>query len=361
MQLSNVISTSPRESTLPTFSLVFETENLSSVELDNIYRSLNSLVTQDISLEQANEFLIIDSGDAPPELIAEICSNYPWIQVHPAPHIGYYAAKMLGASLATGDIVIYCDSDCVYTPNWLRDLLVSFNQYPDINMVAGETTTPIRSIYELAIALHYFFPRLSNQSDTYISDSYFLNNVAFRRAFLLSNPIPTSLPLYRGNCNIHHHFLQRFHQEKIIKRPQAQALHEPPTVGFITWRYLLKGRDSVIRECIKASLTQDSKITNLSTSFTLSPFERVCGILSSILSIKPLNLPQVRSVLREDKTRILLFPLALPIVLLFEMVFILGKVATYLNFNLILNLYYTFSGESENKETVTHEDVSQFS
>jgi len=75
------------ETKLPSFSIVYETENLSSVELDNIYRSLASLVAQDLSPEQANEFLIIDGGDAPAEVIEQICLMYPWITVQRAPGI----------------------------------------------------------------------------------------------------------------------------------------------------------------------------------------------------------------------------------------------------------------------------------
>jgi hypothetical protein len=40
---------------LPSFSMIYETENLSSVELENIYRSLASIANQDISPEQVLE------------------------------------------------------------------------------------------------------------------------------------------------------------------------------------------------------------------------------------------------------------------------------------------------------------------
>ena len=104
---------------LPSFSLIYETENLCSVELENIYRSLASLASQTISITDANEFLIIDGGYAPDEVITELCDRYPWITIKRISGIGYYKAKMTGAELATGDIIIYCDSDCVYTSNWL--------------------------------------------------------------------------------------------------------------------------------------------------------------------------------------------------------------------------------------------------
>jgi hypothetical protein len=95
------------ETKFPSFSIVYETENLESVELENIYRSLSSLAAQDISPAQANEFLIIDSGDAPAEVIEQLCSMYPWITVRRVPEIGYYEAKMMGATLVTGEIIVF--------------------------------------------------------------------------------------------------------------------------------------------------------------------------------------------------------------------------------------------------------------
>ncbi|WNC31854.1 MULTISPECIES: hypothetical protein [unclassified Thermosynechococcus] len=56
---------------------------------------------------------------------------------------------------------------------------------------------------------------------------YFLNNVAFRRQFLLDHPIPTELSLYRGNCLIHAHTLLQ-QGECIWRQPQARASHAPP-------------------------------------------------------------------------------------------------------------------------------------
>jgi hypothetical protein len=37
-------------------------------------------------------------------------------------------------------------------------MLTTSWQNSEINVVAGETSTPVRNPYELAIAMHYFFP-----------------------------------------------------------------------------------------------------------------------------------------------------------------------------------------------------------
>jgi glycosyltransferase involved in cell wall biosynthesis len=347
----------PVAENLPSFSIVYETENLSSVDLENIYRSLASIADQDISPEQANEFLIIDGGYAPQEVIDEISSKYPWISVKKVPGLGYYEAKMLGAKLATGEIIVYCDSDCVYGPNWLRNILSTFLQCAEINVVAGETSTPVRNVYELAIAMHYFFPRFTNQEQPYQSNYYFLNDVAFRRDFLLQYPIPTNLPLYRGNCNLHAFSFHTLSGNKIWKNPKAQAIHEPPTSSFSIWRYLLIGHDRVLMERIKQRLTcnQNSNEYLQSTDdlkcddlyWTLP--QRFKGILSTLVKTKPFDRAQIRSVIKEDKNRSVLLPLTVPIVLWFEFLLIFGSILTYLKPDLLVRLYYKSEGSQKPK------------
>ncbi|MFQ4140944.1 glycosyltransferase family A protein [Chlorogloeopsis sp. ULAP02] len=342
------------ETNLPSFSIVFETENLASVELDNIYRSLASIAAQDISPEQANEFLIIDGGYAPQEVIDKICSKYPWISVQKAPGLGYYEAKMLGATLATGDIIVYCDSDCVYVSNWLRNILTTFLQSSDINVVAGETSTPVRNAYELAIAIHYFFPRFSDQQEPYISDYYFLNAVAFRRDFILQYPIPTNLPLYRGNCDIHCYYFHSLLGNKIWKHPKAQATHEPPTLSFCIWRYLLMGRDRVLKEHIKYLLTKNSDWTDyaqLSTDLNWTLPQKIKGIISIIKLIKPFDHEKILAVLQEDKSRSFFLPLAVPIVLFLESILTIGSIVTYLKSDFLLRVY----SQSEDNFTYLHQ------
>jgi glycosyltransferase involved in cell wall biosynthesis len=334
--------------------LIYETENLSSVELENIYKSLASLAEQTLSLAQANEFLIIDGDYAPPEVIEELSSKYPWISVKKIPGIRYYEAKMKGAELATGEIVIYCDSDCTYNPSWLNNILSKFAENSEINVIAGETATPIRNLYELAIALHYFFPRFSHQSEPYLSNHYFLNNVAFRRDFLLQNPIPTELPLYRSNCLLHAYYLTSLKGYQIWKHPEVQAIHEPPTLSFMTWRSLLRGSDRVWRQIIKSRLTQNPDITQgseLSAQTNLNLPDKIKGAISTLFESKIATPHQIKSALKEDVRRLVFFPLTIPYILWFELLYFLGSAITYWQPNLLLNLYQ--KSESKVGESVT--------
>ncbi len=327
---------------IPSFSIIFETENLASVELENIYRSLASIATQEISPTQANEFLMIDSGNAPPEVIEQLCQKYPWIQMIHQPGIHYYDAKRLGAQLATGEVIVYCDSDCIYEPQWLTCILTTFSQSSDINIVAGETSTPIRNLYELAIALHYFFPRFSQHQSPYRAQNYFLNAVAFRREFLLQNPIPTDLPLYRGNCLLHSYYWCSLKGEPLWKHPQARAIHEPPTPSFIFWRYLLKGRDRVLKNRIKCKLKEGLDLSNaaqLSAHAKPQPGQKLSSFARILMSIKPFRIRQMRRVLSEKSHYLFLFILAVPTILWFELIYILGSLITCFQPDFLLKLY----------------------
>ena len=287
IQLKNTPLQPSTQTKLPSFSIVYETENLSSVELENIYRSLASLKEQDIPLEKAREFTILDSGYAAEEAIAKICSMYPWVTVKSAPEVGYYEAKMLGATLVTGEIIVFCDSDCVYEPNWLRNILASFQQNSEIKAVAGETSTPVRNIYELALAMHYFFPRFSGRKHLYISNHYFLNAVAFH-----------------------------------------------------VWRYLLLGRDGVVGKHIKSSLTENQDLTDFHRVMkNLHPWGKIRGICSTILRTKPIQLKKIREVLREDKRRLAVLPIVIPLLLWFELLSVIGSVITYIQPDWLLQRY----------------------
>ncbi|MDY7013106.1 MAG: glycosyltransferase, partial [Cyanobacteriota bacterium] len=209
----------------PSFSIVLETENLVNADLAGLSKSLASLASQDISPALANEVWLIESGDTPLELLNRLCQEYPWIKVYQAPlDTGYYKAKMLGAECSTGEIVVYFDSDCIYEPHWLRSLLLPFSQRSDIQAVAGETMTRGIGIYGTAMAIAYIFPPFSGQTALSQTDQYFLNNVAFRRDFLLEHPIPVDLTLYRGNCAIHARNLLESGCA-IWKQPRARATH----------------------------------------------------------------------------------------------------------------------------------------
>lgn len=317
---------------LPSFSIVLETENLANADLQGLVRSLSCLATQDPAPTEANEVILVDSGDTPADLLAQLCQQYPWIQVKLAPPgTGYYEAKMLGAKLATGEVIVYYDSDCLYDPDWLRKMLTPFAQSEAIRVVAGETTTRGVGIYETAMALVYIFPQYSDRTELTPGTRYFLNNVAFRRSFLLEHPIPTNLPLYRGNCVLH--AFQAVQAGEIIwQQPQARTLHSPPN-GFshFFWRFLLIGHDYYWQK----KLLPDRATQDTSEESTMS------GIQDKLLVF----VNRVRGMIRNDFRHLFFLPLAFPIAIVSSLLIYCGYLITVWKPNYLLTTYNKILGE----------------
>lgn len=288
------------------FSIVLETENLETADLAGLLRSLASLEAQDPPPTAANEVLLIDSGDIPETLLAQLCQQYPWIKVCPAPPgTEYYQAKMLGAELATGEIIVYYDSDCIYAPDWMRKILDPFSQ-PEIQVVAGETTTNGVGIYGTAMALGYIFPQYSGRTELTPGKSYFLNNVAFRRSFLLSHPIPTDLPLYRGNCAVHTHELVQS-GVTIWQQPLAQVLHSPPNgLDHFFWRFLLIGHDYYWQKKL------------IPTATNAEP------TMSGVKGKLEIFIDRIRKMRDRDIRHLVFLPLSLPVVLISSFLIYIG-------------------------------------
>ncbi|KAF3890373.1 MULTISPECIES: glycosyltransferase family 2 protein [Nostocales] len=297
---------------LPSFSIVLETENLANSSIKDFCYSLTSLINQDISPTHSNEVLLIDSSDIPPAKLKQMQEKYPWITVHQAPlETSYYKAKMLGASLATGDVVVYCDSDCIYEKNWLRNILTPFTQDNNIQVVAGETTVRGWGPYGTAMALTYIFPQYSGQKDLTKTSQYFLNNVAFRRDFLLKYPIPLELPLYRGNCVIHAQNI-RSNGYSIWRQPLARASHAPPNgLSHFFQRFLLIGHDYYWQENL---LAQSKSQGNYQES------------LSGLQGKLQVFFDRIGKMLSHNPLHIIYLPLALPIAITAVVLIFIGYI-----------------------------------
>ena len=290
-----------------TFSIILETENLATSDIKGLQKSIASLAAQ--FPEQANEILLIDSGNTPKELLESLQLSYPWLKIKTVPlETEYYESKMLGFEWTTGEIVVYYDSDCIYERNWLTTLISSFDNV-NIQIVGGETTTDGVGLYETAMALCYVFPQYSGRSNLFSVNQYFLNNVAFRRSVLEAIPIPTNLPLYRGNCVIHAQTLLAAGYT-IWRQPKARSLHAPPN-GLNHWfkRFLLIGHDLYWQRRLVRS-----PLAPLGRGGTREELidDPTVGQRRSNLSI---GIDRIIKMIRRDRRHVFYLPFCLPIVM----------------------------------------------
>nr|WP_202925189.1 glycosyltransferase family A protein [Myxacorys almedinensis] len=307
---------------------------MANADLKGLSRSLSSLAAQDPAPTYANEVILIDSGNTPTEVLKELCCLYPWVKIHEAQAgIGYYQSKMLGAKLATGEIIVYYDSDCVYAHQWLKTILQPFLQSKDVQIVAGETVTNNVGIYGTAMAMTYIFPPFSGQQELTSTKQYFLNNVAFRQDFLLRYPIPTQLPLYRGNCVIHAHHIRE--QGIIIwQQPQARAFHAPPNgVSHFFWRFLLIGHDYYWQRRLLRPGKKQTKIDDLSMN----------GIGGKLQIFRD----RIHKLVANDLRHLFFLPLAIPIMIASALLIYLGFLITTWKPNYLLAQYNKLLEESQ--------------
>lgn len=174
------------------------------------------------------------------------------------------------------------------------------------------------------MALTYIFPQYSEQKHLTSTKQYFLNNVAFSREFLLQNPIPTELPLYRGNCVIHAYNLLDSGYT-IWQQPLARATHAPPEgLSHFFWRFLLIGHDYYWQKRLlspsKIPLAKDDPMSGIRGKWQVF-YQRV----GKIFVHKPIHL--------------LYFPFALPIIFASVGLIFTGYVITTIKPKFLLDIY----------------------
>lgn len=315
---------------LPSFSIVVETENLAMTDIAGLEESLDSLAAQHPSPAQANEVIVIESGDVPTELLDRLTAKYPWIQlVRAEGHLSYEGAKVEGARRATGEIVLFADSDCVYEPGWIRSLLAPFAAYSDLRVLAGETGIRGDGPYALAMALTFFFDGHTGREDLYQMPTYYFNNVAFRRRFLLENPPPVGEASYRGGIVLHITELCR-KGCAIWWQPRARAHHATPK-GLATWfwRFLLIGADHVAIQRAMMDRWQTSK------RLRVSRWTKLTRRLKATVIRKPIGA--------------LYLPLALPIAALSTALVYVGEAISRVKPTYILDRFNRLERVSQNE------------
>ncbi len=363
------------DSLVSSFSIVLETENVSSIPVEQLMKAISSLEHQTLSPDQANEVLLIAESYIPPTQIEILTQRFPWLKIHfLRKSLRYYETKMLGAKLVTGDILVYFDSDSIYCETWLQRLLTPFAENPEIQVVGGQTVTDSTGIYGTALAMTYIFPLKPRPRASLKTGMYTMNNVAFRRSFLLDHPLPLDLPIFRGNCYIHNLMVIKSGYT-IWQDTEATAIHPPPlTIDYFFWRHLLRGHDNYR---IKALLSQYLEMIpwepNNSGPYSgednrpkqnSSPSSSTqLGLLGKGLWKLGTIYSRAREMIKSDVAKAPEVILSLPITITTELLTTLGWLICYLNSDIILDLYLKINGYEpipdrndrppESEETIT--------
>ena len=190
------------------------------------------LVFESSLVDQAQLQAAVDAHGAWPAVIRTIGSEVG----------GSFEQKTLGAERASGDIIIFLDSDVVPEPGWLEALLTPFASC-DAQIVAGATSVERSGLYSTAMALGWIFPMPPEDRSIGQARIFYANNVAFRREMMAVMRFPRA-DQYRVQVGV----VQRRLAESVyryLSSPTAAVLHPPPRGlgGFVT-RALWCGYDS---------------------------------------------------------------------------------------------------------------------
>lgn len=163
----------------------------------------------------------------------------------PAPEQGYYQNKNYGASNASGDTIVFLDSDVIPESGWLREILATLDGSA-VDVATGNAYIETSTLVARSFALCWFFPLRCEDGPVVKARRFFANNLAMPRSFCLDHPFPELPGSTRGACVV---LAEQLAEEDIpiYFNPSAHVSHPPPN-GFshISKRALAHGRDRVL-------------------------------------------------------------------------------------------------------------------
>jgi hypothetical protein len=158
---------------------------------------------------------------------------------------GYYEQKNLGTATARGRFVVFLDSDVIPEPGWLARLLGSFDD-PQVEVVCGNCYLDTGDVVSKSLALAWFFPLRDAREVLVRQDSFFANNVAFRREVAMRYPFVPLEGTSRGACRM---LARRLTEDGrgLFVNTAARVSHPAPNgLRHLFFRGLAQGRDNLL-------------------------------------------------------------------------------------------------------------------
>ena len=202
-------------------------------------------------LDERAELLIVSGerldGDREAELRA-LVEGVLDCAIHVAEGLEYYPLKSFGAARASGDVLLFVDSDVLPEEGWLAHLLGSFAR-PDIDVVTGQTYVAPTGVVGRAFALGWTY-ELRDRSGRLLRNpaKVYANNIAFRAEVFRRVDFRAVGRRSRGAVTLLRRDLDRL-GVPIWENRMARVDHPPPTsVRHMVVRALAHGRDHYMRD-----------------------------------------------------------------------------------------------------------------
>lgn len=196
-------------------------------------------------LDRRAELLIV-SGEAPgavldPEIRHRLSAWFD-LGLHVGRGLEYYPLKNFGAALASGDLLLFIDSDVVPDDGWLAHLLGSFAR-PEVDVVSGQTYVAPTDLVARAYALGWSYELRDGEGELVQRRKFYGNNVAFRTEVFRQTGFPSIGDRTRGAARLLRRELDRLGIP--IWQNRSAAVDHPPPSSFrhMVVRALAHGRD----------------------------------------------------------------------------------------------------------------------
>jgi glycosyltransferase involved in cell wall biosynthesis len=259
----------------PLVSIVIEWDNARVAELARarqMYRVLLGQVGRLAGARVIELLFLYDALKVDPAVIENVTAA-PGVarpegvdlQIVGTPGLGYCELKNAGVKRASGDIVVFLDSDVIPEHDWLDEIVRSFRD-PGVQLVGGTSYIEPVSVYTRAFALTWFFPLRTPDGPLCTTPYFFANNVAGRREFLARYPFPDQ-PRFRGQGST---LAETLAAEgiPIYSNPNARVSHPPPNgVSHFVRRALCEGHDLIVNERLRGRSAPVSLGRNVRLSY----------------------------------------------------------------------------------------------
>jgi glycosyltransferase involved in cell wall biosynthesis len=218
----------------PDLSVIVELDNILHGEVARAQTMLARLLGQlrEGGLEPRVEVLVlydeteIRRKDAERIVTASTIAEHPFVKLVATNGLRYFSLKNEGARQASGEIIVFVDSDCVPEEGWLRRLLESFRD-PEVDVVTGNSYVDQDTFYAKTFAAGWYFPARLPDGPLVAVATTFVNTLAIRRHVFEKYPFPEESSLYMGQGVLWNRTLAA-NGVPILLNPSARVAHPPP-------------------------------------------------------------------------------------------------------------------------------------
>ncbi|MFO1184045.1 MAG: glycosyltransferase family A protein [Bauldia sp.] len=232
-------SQSPRAAPTPigSVSVVVEWENAGSILDETAVANVLNLAERiaeatDVIAGQPTLVMVSDplvssrgSYDTVLSRLRQRFANQMKIVAVDSPGGEYTDQKIAGTAASQSDIVVFADSDVVYRPGWLAQLLAPLHD-PAVDYTHGRNVMMVDDIWGRAAAVYWFYP-LEQEVPNGPTFVYF-SNLAVRRSSYQRHPFPGA-PGNRVACAM---WCRALPESGLVGRPTMATGDHPPARGM---------------------------------------------------------------------------------------------------------------------------------